>query len=340
MDTELQQLAKTDRNPIQETRYQELLKGSNIPFTLQGGKASVGSYGIGGNGTSTQAFNQAAGMGGNETASTGIISTPTIDLASIYNNLHQNSGISDLEKKLSEQTDQYNKHQSAINDDPFLAEGNRTGRVQKLTTDFNNDTANLKNDIATKKADIETQLNLQTKQFDINSQAAQQSFQQFTSLLSMGALDNASGDTIANITRATGLSSDMIKSAIDARKVKDIPTQIINYDDGKNQGFAVINSQTGEVIKQQVVAASKPDKTASGGSGALSETRQAELDNKQAPQVLLAGAKQGKTFDDMVGYGMSHGMTAAEVLNIYLSVDYYHNSDAQIKAAKKKYGIK
>lgn len=38
MDTELQQLAKTDRNPVQEGRYQELLKQSG------GGSTSTGSY--------------------------------------------------------------------------------------------------------------------------------------------------------------------------------------------------------------------------------------------------------------------------------------------------------
>ncbi len=49
MDTELQQLAKTDRNPVQETRYQELLKSSggksNGTFNFDYVKAATDAYG-------------------------------------------------------------------------------------------------------------------------------------------------------------------------------------------------------------------------------------------------------------------------------------------------------
>lgn len=50
-DTELQQLAKTDRNPVQETRYRELLAQSNLP------------YFAGGNTSSTDQFRAATGYG-------------------------------------------------------------------------------------------------------------------------------------------------------------------------------------------------------------------------------------------------------------------------------------
>lgn len=48
-------LASTDRNPIQEEDYQNQLKASNIPFTVENGKANVTGFGIGGNGTGDQA---------------------------------------------------------------------------------------------------------------------------------------------------------------------------------------------------------------------------------------------------------------------------------------------
>lgn len=193
---------------------------------------------------------------------------PTIDLPSIYKNLYESSGISGLEKELSDKTTAYNEAISKINDNPFLSEANRVGRIQKLSTDFNNSIANLKNDVATKKADIETQLNIQTKQFDINSEQAQLALQQFNSLLESGAFSNASGEDIANITRATGLSSTMIQSAINATNQKNIKTDVINYDDGTNQGFAVINTQTGEIISKNVIAGSKPKSTGTGGLSA------------------------------------------------------------------------
>lgn len=48
-DTRLQQLAKTGRNPIEEREYQDLLKASNVPFTVENGVANVQGFGIGGN---------------------------------------------------------------------------------------------------------------------------------------------------------------------------------------------------------------------------------------------------------------------------------------------------
>jgi len=46
----LQDLSIMDRNPIQEQQYQQMLKDSNIPFTVTNGKANVDYYGSGGNG--------------------------------------------------------------------------------------------------------------------------------------------------------------------------------------------------------------------------------------------------------------------------------------------------
>lgn len=214
-------------------------------------------------GTSTANPAQAASSSAGGGAGVNFTPAPTIDLPALYQRFYETSGISDLEKKLSGYTESYNTAQSAINDNPFLAEANRVGRVQKLSTDFDNRTANIRNDIATKKADIEMQLNLQTKQFDINSQTAQQELSKFQMLLESGALSGASGEDIANITRATGLSSTMISSAIQAANKKNVQTQVISFDDGVNQGYAVIDQQTGQILNQQVVAASA--KAASGG---------------------------------------------------------------------------
>lgn len=197
----------------------------------------------------------------------GYTAPAAIDLPKLYEQLYASAGISDLEKQYSDMAASYTEAKGKINDNPFLSEATRVGRIAKIESLFNERTANLKNDIATKKADIETQLNLQTKQFDINSQVAQQAFQQFTSLLDMGALNNASGEDIANLTRATGISSDMIKSAIKAQQQKNIQTTMIQYDDGSNQGFALVNAQTGEIIKTQNIASSKPTKASSGGGG-------------------------------------------------------------------------
>ena len=324
-------IAQTNPNNVQYIQQQQQKQQQVQP------QAPVSSYGN----MSMADASSSNGMS-SSAAALSVDSTPTLNLPDLYKGLYDKSGISDLEKQLSDSVTRYNDAQAAINDDPFLSEAKRVGRIQKLSTDFDNRVANLKNDIATKKADIETQIQLQTKQFDINSQAAQQNFAKFQTLLQMGALDNASGEDIANITRATGISSSLIYSAVQANKAKNVKTQVIPFDDGVNQGFAVINADTGEVIKQQIVAASKQTITGdgSGGTSLLNQSRQLDLEKAQAPQVLLAGAKMGKTLDDMIQFGSQFGLSPQEIFNIYMSVDYYHNTPDQIKAAKKKYGIK
>jgi hypothetical protein len=176
------------------------------------------------------------------------------DLLGMYSTLQSSSGINDLHDKLNAATQGYDKAQSQINDNPFLSEANRVGRIQKLSNDYQNSTKAITDQISQKQADNDMQIQLAQKQYDINSTAAKAAMDQFNTLLSSGALDNASGDDIANLTRATGMSSNMIQGAISFDTQKNVPTATISFDDGQNQGFAVINTKTGEIINKQVVA--------------------------------------------------------------------------------------
>jgi len=226
----------------------------------------------------------------------GSSATQQINLPELYKSLYSSSGIAALEQDYAAKQQAYNQAQAQINDNPFLSEASRVGRIQKLSMDYNNNIAALQNQIATKKADLETQLNLQAKQYDINSAAAQQALSQFNSLLEMGALDSASATDIANITRATGLSSSAIQSAINARKAanqKAVDTQVMTYDDGINQGYAVIDSATGEIINKQVISSSKSSSSggsSSGSSGGLTATQQKKAISV-ASKVLSAKGK-------------------------------------------------
>ena len=207
-------------------------------------------------------------------AGVGFTAPTPIDLPGLYQTLTKNAGIDALEQGLADKATAYADAQKKINDNPFLSEATRVGRIQKLSLDYNN---NIKNDqdlLAMKKQDIQTQLDLQTKQFDINSQVARDALDRFNTLLQSGALDNASGADVAAITASTGLSSQAILSAVSANKAKNVSTSVVSYDDGTNQGFAVINTKTGEIISKQVVAASKPSSSggsySAGSAGALS----------------------------------------------------------------------
>lgn len=197
----------------------------------------------------------------------GITTPPPINLPQLYESLYASSGIRDAEAGLTDKTNQYNDAVSKIKNNPYLAEGNMTGRISKLDQKFAADSASIKNDIAMRKADVETRLNLQTKQYDINTQAAKQALDQFNSLLSAGALDSANGSDIASLTRSTGLSSNMIQSAIGASRTKNaIKPTMVSFDDGTNQGFAMVNPMTGEIIGKQIVARSKPTAASLGGT--------------------------------------------------------------------------
>lgn len=216
-----------------------------VPKTSTPSSSTAGGGGTGASG----AMALPGGSGG---TGAGISAQPTLNLPELYKTLYDSSGISLLEGDLSAKEKEYIEAKGKINDNPFLSEATRVGRVAKIESLYNERTASLRNDIATKKADIETKLNLETKQFDINSQSAQQALSQFNTLLAMGALDSASGEDIANITRSTGLSSNVIQSAISSKKQKDVQTQVItSTNDAGVVTATVINPQTGEIINQQ-----------------------------------------------------------------------------------------
>lgn len=229
---------------------------------------------------------------------------PSINLPEMFQSLYRDSGIESLKADMSARDKSYNDAVSQINDNPYYSEATRVGRLEKLDQKHQRDTQSLKNDIATKTADIETQMNIQTKQFDIDSTQAKEARDNFNTLLQLGALDSATGEDIAAIVRTTGISSSMILSAINANKEKNVQTSTVSFDDGTNQGFAVINSKTGEIISRQVVAASKPsaaeEKAAlgggesGGGSASLSPTQQRAVTTKARSAVAAQDSNKDK----------------------------------------------
>lgn len=234
-------------NPVQKSRLEQLKTAGGAPGRADGVIQNAGAPTTFSDGAGA-AFGAANGIG--QTA---------IDLPSFYKSQYDSSGIANLEAAISAKERRYTEALSTINDNPFLSEGSRVGRQQKLNIDFENSTANDYKNIDRKRADIETAVGLQSRQFDINSQQSQLALSQFNSLLSSGALDSASGDDIAKITRATGLSSASIDSAIKANKAKNLTTTVQSYDDGTNQGFKILTiDQGGNIVnsKSEIVGPS------------------------------------------------------------------------------------
>ncbi len=275
-----------------------------------------------------------AGIPGGAGVPGGISAPNAINLPELFKSLTASSGIGESETKLSDQEKSFIEAKGQINDNPFLSEATRVGRVAKLEKLFAERTANLRGDIATKKADIEMQLNLETKQFDINSDLAKQGLDMFNSLLNSGALDNASGEDIATLTRSSGISSSMIRSAVQANRAKNVQTSTISFDDGTNQGFAVINSQTGEIISRQNVASSKP-KVFAPERETVGERQDA--DTRQNETNLKGDIQRGANLRDVINaYSVTgSGLSVEDIYRLYNANSPHGTAKESIEQVKE-----
>ena len=250
----------------------------------------------------------------------GLATPQTLDLTNLYNQSYKDAGIADLEAELAEKERQYTETRGKNSDNPFLSEGTRVGREAKLAKLFDERTANIRNEIAMKKADVETKLNLSLKQFDINSQAAQQSLQQFNTLLSLGALTNASGEDIAQLTMTTGIPSSMIQSAIKASQQKDRQTQVItSTNDAGVVTATVIDTQTGEIVSKQDLGAIGNAQT--GGGSATSNKKNLEqqfIADAESSSGKDAGGQHVGVFPQLVAKYAPY-MSLDEIYLLYLN---------------------
>lgn len=260
----------------------------------------------------------------------------TINLPQLYETLYKESGIRDIEADLNAKTLAYNEQIAKIKDNPYLSEANMSGRISKIDEKFARDNQALRNQIAMQKADIETKLNLQTKQFDINSQATQLAWSQFQGLLEAGALNNASGEDIANITRSTGLSSSMIQSAIDFSNKKNAPKlDITTFDDGTNT-YAVAIDESGNVVNRQLIGQS--EKTGSGGLTADQKNKAADA---QIISEFQKDAQGGYTLSQM--FQLYAGlMDANKIYTLYNTYSKYGPDKTQAEKGSgylSQYGV-
>lgn len=219
-----------------------------------------------------QAINSLSAGTGGASMGAGVTTPQAYDLMATYNQIQNNAGVKQIQDELTTAEKSYLEQRAKISDNPFSSAGMIDKRLQRLRQTYEAEVQPKRDQLAMMQADAETQMQLALKQIDLNNQLVQQAMSQFEFMLSSGALDNASGQDIANITRATGLSSTMIQNAIAYTKKKNTPQpQIVSYDDGVNQGYAMIDPQTGKLIGTQVIAGSKPSST-SGSTAKVGST--------------------------------------------------------------------
>jgi len=267
------------------TREESLSKFGNESYTawdLNGAIEDAKKKGIidqGGNLISQPSSNSSIGSTFN--------SQPTINLTDTYNQLLDASGISGLENtvnstesKINQMTSEAAAARSNVNENPWIGEASRIGRIAKIDTKLNEaiaplqkDIANVTNQVGQKKTDISNQLNLKTQQYNIDVAANQQNLSNFNSLLSSGALVNATAQDIATLSQQTGLAAGFIQSAIAAAKKAANPLSVGTYTDANNNLVAYTMDSQGNLVNSNVIGRAK----AAAGTGGSATAKKTEL---------------------------------------------------------------
>ena len=156
---------------------------------------------------------------------------------------------------------------------------------------------------------------------------------QFNTLLQAGALDSASGEDIAMITRSTGISSSMIYSAIKANKAKNVSTSMIQSTaDSGEVTVSIIDSNTGEVIKQTSLGMIGNAQTGTG----ISASDQKTIDAQQTTQNLVGDIQRGAILRDLINhYGVSGGLSVEEIYRLYNSYSPYDQAEESLEEVKE-----
>lgn len=177
---------------------------------------------------------------------------PTIDLNAIYNTATNTPEIQALKKEVEQKKAGYNTAVTSINNNPYASEATRLGKISKLDNTAQREIQNLEGNLAQKYADAQTKVNIAAQQYNINNQQYQNELSKLNLLISSGALLNASGNDIAQIGLATGMSSDMIKGIQNKMKSDNVKPQVItNTDDSGRVTVSVIDAQNGNIISQR-----------------------------------------------------------------------------------------
>lgn len=226
--------------------------------------------------------------------------------------------LTEVQSRIEQKRRSLAEAEANINDNPYYSEATRVGRIAKLREKAQQDIAIdeteagiaqsgialAENKLSTAKADAQVKLNIAAQEYNIKSSEYQQNLQLFSTLLTSGALETASGADISQITTATGMSSSMVQSIIDFQKKKNAPKpEIKTADDGTNQYVVAIDPLTAKVINKEIIAKSKPEKATVGGTKDFKyQTAKAEMitelqsragdDKKVSPQAWLE-AMQG-----------------------------------------------
>ena len=316
-DSELQQLSITDRNPVQETRYQQLLSQAGTPFTLDNGKASVAGFGTGGNMATVPQFNTAAGIktAGTTTSNVALPTVPAFDEVAATNAAYNTPEITAAKSAITTREQALADATAEVNDNPFYSEATRVGKLAKLTDQANNDIKVQQDQLTMLNADAQVKLNAQKDQYNINSDAYKTNLSNFNNLVSQGGLDNASANDIANMSIQTGIPTSVIQSIQAVSIKKDNPTEkptiVQSTDNEGNLTILAVDPTTGKIINQTQIAGAGKAKEASAADTKVTEDAQNKTN-------AAAAAKAGAQLKELIDHYGSV-LSVEEIYAIYNS---------------------
>lgn len=278
----------------------------NAPGANQTYINSLYSNPSGGNGNSAP---NGAGSGATGLGSIGV--TSSLNLMEEQQSLYDSSGITQLLNTISgiqATIDNYkseaDKRRAEVNENPFLSESSRVGRIRKID-DMLNDTlqteearlANYNAQVTQKQNEINEKLGLKVKQFDIDRATRQENRDLFNSLLSSGALNGATEQDLGNLAAQTGLSINFIRSAIKASQKADVEI-ITQTDNAGNVTILTIDKNTGQIVNQ--VSAGNIAKGSSGGGGSTGAVTAATIKSFNTDADTVTWSKEADDAGNVV----------------------------------------
>ena len=183
---------------------------------------------------------------GGRAGTTGTSPAGTLDLNAMYETA-MGGEIADIEKQITDKQSALTQAMANINDNPYYSEATRTGQLAKLQDRANTEIQTLQNQLTMKKADLQTQLNIATQQYNIQSQEYQNNLNRLNLLISTGAIAGASAEDIAQISEATGMGTSMVQSIIS--KVNEGNRNLQTSTDNAGN-VTIFDANTGAIVNR------------------------------------------------------------------------------------------
>ncbi len=279
------------------------------------------------------------GSGFNPGAMPASSGAPTLDLVGITNAAYNtpeitaaSQAITDSQTKLTARQQALATAQTGINDNPFFSEATRVGKSQQLTQQANADFGVIQNEqkiaqgkVDSLKADAAIKVNAAKGQYDINEQTYKDNLSQFNTLLSSGALDNASGSDIAQMALTTGIPTSEIQSMVDANKAKNNQVQLVQSQDDSGNLVLLGVDKNGKVVSTTTVPGTNTGKLTAknggdvGGSTGSTGTKDSNgLTKEDYQNYLLNDIKNKITLKSLAQkYLGQGGLTIDKIYQLY-----------------------